>query len=162
MSQTIIKEVIFLIHAVLLGVFITCAYDGFIILRRLIKHNIFMVSLEDMIFWIGCAIAVFCMLYEQNNGVVRWFAVAGAALGMLIYKKTISHMLVKTAVGILARAGTIVAKALHFLLSPVCFLGKKLKAGCSATGKKSSKAGKYLKKKLTAYKKLLKIILCKQ
>ena len=79
----------------MLGVVITFVYDGFLILRRLIKHNMLLISLEDMIFWIACAIGVFYMLYEENNGILRWFAVLGATLGMIAYKASISSFVVK-------------------------------------------------------------------
>lgn len=81
MSQSIIDEVTFLLHSFLMGILITFVYDGFIIMRRLIRHNLFLISVEDLIFWIACAIGVFYMLYEENNGILRWFAVFGAALG---------------------------------------------------------------------------------
>ena len=82
MSPDIVNEVTFLLHSFLLGIAITFAYDGFLILRRLVRHSLFLISLEDMIFWIACAIGVFYMLYEENNGVLRWFAVFGAAIGV--------------------------------------------------------------------------------
>ena len=87
MSQNIINEVTFFLHSFMMGIVITFMYDGFLILRRLIKHSDILVSLEDMVFWIACAIGVFYMLYEENNGILRWFAVFGAALGMIVYKK---------------------------------------------------------------------------
>ena len=90
MSQYIISEVTFFLHSFLLGIVITMAYDGFLILRRLVNHNLLLISLEDMLFWIACAIGVFYMLYEENNGILRWFAVFAATLGMILYKKTVS------------------------------------------------------------------------
>ena len=39
MSGTIVDEVMFLLDSFFLGAVITCVYDGFLILRRLIKHN---------------------------------------------------------------------------------------------------------------------------
>lgn len=162
MSQDIIKEIAFLLNFVLLGVLITFVYDWFLILRRLIRHNIFWISVEDLIFWIGCAVSVFGMLYRLNNGIVRWFAVAGAAVGMLLYKKTISHFLIKIATKILSRVISIAGKIIAVLFKPVRFLAAKTGSGMKKAGKTGHKVGKYLKKKLTAYKKLLKIILCKQ
>ncbi len=162
MSQDIVKEIVFLLNSVLLGILITFVYDWFLILRRLIRHNILWISVEDLIFWIGCAVSVFGMLYQQNNGIVRWFAVAGAAVGMLLYKKTISHFWIKIATKVLAQVINIVGKIIAVLFKPVRFFAAKTRSGVKKAGKKSHKAGKYLKKKLTAYKKLLKIILCKQ
>lgn len=162
MSQDIINEVMFLLHSLLLGIFITFVYDWFLILRRLIKHTILLVSLEDLIFWIACAISIFYMLYEENNGVLRWFAVAGAALGMLIYKKTVSGFFIKTAVGILSRIISIFTKIFGFILRPLHWFSGKIGRGCQTVNGRSVKLGKYLKKKLTEYAKLLKMILCKQ
>lgn len=161
MSQDIIKEVMFLLHSFLMGVMITFVYDGFLILRRLIKHTVLLVSLEDMVFWIACAIGVFYMLYEENNGILRWFAVVGAALGMITYKKTFSPFIIKTASKVLSWIFQLLSKLVRFVLRPAAFLRKKAENGCKAAKRKGGKIGKYMKKKLTEYKKILKIILCK-
>lgn len=165
MSQDIVKEVMFLLHSFLMGVMITFVYDGFLILRRLIKHTVFLVSFEDMIFWIACAIGVFYMLYEENNGILRWFAVVGAALGMITYKKTVSPFIIKTVSGALSWIFQILSKVVGFLLKPAAFLLKKAGKGFRTVKGKGGKIGrhlkKYVKKKLTEYKKVLKIILCK-
>ena len=83
MSQNIVNEITFFLHSLLMGMAISLVYDVFLILRRLIRHNLLMISMEDMIFWIACAIGVFYMLYEENNGILRWFAVFGATIGMI-------------------------------------------------------------------------------
>lgn len=161
MSQNIIAEVVFLFHSFLLGIIITFVYDGFLILRRLIPHNLLLISLEDMIFWIACAIGVFYMLYEENNGILRWFAVFGATLGMLTYKKSISTLFVNVMSTIIGRIFRVFYRILRFLLRPVRFLGQKICRILGASGRKSRKAGKYVKNKLTRGCKLLKITLCK-
>ena len=86
---------IFLLHAFLMGIYITLVYDGLRILRRVIPHRAWAVSLEDLIFWIFCAVQVFGLLYREGNGSLRWFAVLGAGAGMLLYRKTFSPLLVK-------------------------------------------------------------------
>ena len=96
MSQDIIKEITFLGHSLIMGVMLTFLYDWFLIMRRTVKHNIVMLSLEDFLFWVICAVSVFTMLYRENNGTLRWFAVAGAFCGMLLYKKTISLFFIRT------------------------------------------------------------------
>lgn len=162
MSQDIVREVTFLWHSLLLGTVITFVYDWFLILRRLIKHTVLLVSLEDMIFWIACAISIFYMLYEENNGALRWFAVAGTALGMLIYKKTISGLWIQTAVRILSWISGLLTKIFKFIFRPFGFAFRKMGKGCRSVNEKGGKLRKYLKKKLTEYVKLLKMILCKQ
>ena len=55
MSSQIVEETLFLYHAVLLGVFVAVIYDVIRIFRRVIKHNRFFISLEDILYWIFCA-----------------------------------------------------------------------------------------------------------
>ena len=161
MGQNIVDEVTFLGHSFVLGVVITFVYDGFLILRRLIKHNMLLISLEDMIFWIACAIGVFYMLYEENNGILRWFAVLGATLGMIAYKASISSFVVKGISMIIEQVCHVIFCFLRILLGPVRFLGRKLGRFFAFSGRKGKKAGKCVKKKLTGKLKLLKITLCK-
>ena len=162
MSQNIISEVVFFAHSFLLGIVITFVYEGFLVLRRLIRHNLFMISLEDMIFWIACAIGVFYMLCEENNGILRWFAVLGAALGMIAYKESVSRFFVDIMSTIIWNIFHIIHKLLRFLFRPIRFIGKKLRRILGKSARKSRKAGKYMKNKLTRGFKLLKITLCKQ
>ncbi len=159
MSQNIVDEVTFFLHSFLLGAVISFVYDGFIILRRLIKHNLLLISLEDMIFWIACAIGVFYMLYEENNGILRWFAVFGATLGMIAYKKSISSLLVRTVTVMVERIMRVLLTVLRFLLRPVCFVGRKVRGALGISSRKGKKVGRCLKNKLTGRLKLLKITL---
>ena len=149
-------------HSFAMGIIVTFVYDWFVILRRLFRHSMFWISIEDIIFWIGCTFSVFGMLYEENNGMLRWFAVAGATLGMLIYKKTASPFLIKTAVKVFTVLGKVSVALGRRIWKPVGFLLRKAMTGCRKAGKKGAKTGRWMKKKLTVYGKILKMILCKQ
>ncbi|MCM1567958.1 MAG: spore cortex biosynthesis protein YabQ [Roseburia sp.] len=92
-----VSENEFLLHALIMGIFITFVYDILRVFRRVFPHNAFWVSLEDIIFWIYCAEEVFLLMYHESNGNLRWFAVIGALAGMLFYKKCISPLFVKYA-----------------------------------------------------------------
>jgi spore cortex biosynthesis protein YabQ len=161
MSQDIINEVYFLLSSILMGIIITFVYDFFLIWRRLLRHSPFFVSLEDFIFWVACAIAVFYMLYEENDGILRWFAVFGAAMGMLIYKKIIGNHFVKIISTCIEKEIYLIRKVLGFLFKPIIWLLKKLKKFCTDLLKKQRRLAKYTKKKLTVCIKMLKITLCK-
>lgn len=162
MSQNIVNEVSFLLHSFFMGVIITFVYDGFLVLRRLIRHNLFLISVEDLVFWIACAIGVFYMLYEENNGILRWFAVFGAAMGMLAYKLSISPLIVDIVSTIIERIIRIFFHILRFILRPFRFLGGKIFHIYKHSSKKSRKLCKCFKNKLTSRLKLLKITLCKR
>ena len=118
MSQDIINEVYFLAYSVAMGIVITFVYDFILIARQMVKHNLFFVSLEDFLFWAACAVAVFYMLYEENNGILRWFAVFGAAFGMLLYKKIIGMHFVKLLSALIKKEIHIICKIIGFILKP--------------------------------------------
>lgn len=84
MSREIVQELTFFAHSVLMGLVITFVYDWIRVLRRLFKHGAVLTSFEDIVFWLICGLSVFYMLYRENNGTLRWFAVAGAMIGMLL------------------------------------------------------------------------------
>lgn len=89
-----VDENIFLFHAFLLGIFVTFVYDLIRIFRRVVVHNTFFISLEDLIFWIYCGAEVFLLMYHESDGTLRWFAVLGAFAGMFLYRKTAGSILV--------------------------------------------------------------------
>lgn len=155
MSQDIILEVNFFFHSFLLGVLITFLYDWFLILRRMIRHTIFTISLEDFFFWVACALGVFYVLYRENNGILRWFAVFGATVGMLVYKKLCSVFFVPI-------VSDFLLKVYYFLMKPMAFIAKKMAEFLVWLRKKTVLLLKYVKKQLTVQWKLIKIILCKQ
>lgn len=136
MSEEIWREVIFMGQFLALGVAITFLYDILRILRRVIRHGNLLLSFEDLLFWTGCAVSIFYLLYRENNGTLRWFAILGAMVGMLIYKATISRCFVRyTVLGLLK---------VKKLFAPL------------------RKTGRFFKKKLTAFLKVFRMILCKR
>lgn len=155
-------ETIFMLYALLLGIFITFIYDLLRVMRRVIPHNIFWISVEDLIFWGFCAAEVFLLMYHESNGTLRWFAVLGALAGMLIYHQTVSRFLVKYVSLLLRKILGIARKLLKILFKPAAI-------AAGAAGRTAGKAvgqGKrfssFLKKRLTALKKVLKMVLCKK
>jgi spore cortex biosynthesis protein YabQ len=162
MSQDIVQEITFFLHSILVGLVITFIYDWILILRKLVKHGIVLVSIEDFIFWFACGIGVFYMLYRENNGVLRWFAVAGAALGMLLYKIVIKDRFIYI-------MSTCIHKMMWFVFRLIQIVLKPLKCAFSAINrflkfifKKIKKCIQKVKKRLTVCIKMLKIVLCKR
>ena len=122
MSGQIAGEGWFMLHSFLLGAGITLFYDLFRILRRVIPHRTLLLSLEDLIFWVLATAGIFYLLYYENNGMFRWFAVIGAGLGMLLYKKTFSGLLVDFFSFAINAVLSFLAGLAWKLLSPLRFL----------------------------------------
>ena len=57
--------------ALFLGMVLALEYDCIRIFRRVIRHkNIWVMSAEDILYWIYAAVTVFCMTYEVNDGIL--------------------------------------------------------------------------------------------
>lgn len=155
----------FMLYALCMGVFITFVYDILRILRRVFPHKGFLVSLEDMIFWIYCTIKVFLLMYHESNGTLRWFAILGAIAGMLIYMKFVSPFLVEYVSLVMEKILGVMTKAAGFVLRPFVKLGRRLRDKLVRAArrravklqKKRELEQKFLKKKLTYLRKVLKI-----
>lgn len=162
MSSLVISENRFLLCSLLMGITMTFAYDIFRILRRVWVHSRLMISVEDALFWMVTAVSVFYLMHTQSNGKLRWFAVFGALCGMLLYKKTLSKYFVNGASFVLKKVVGVCRKVLVIIGKPFGFcVGKGRKAGDLALcGARRTK--RVLKKRLTAFGKMLKMMLCKQ
>lgn len=159
------NENVFLLHALLMGIFITFIYDILRIIRRVIPHNWFFVSLEDLGFWIYCGAEVFLLMYHESNGSLRWFAVLGALAGMLAYRKLISGVFVKYVSRFLNWLLRILGGILRRIFSPFVSLGRKAGRGTRRAGGEIARAAgrirKRIKNKLTRFLKLFKMNLKK-
>jgi len=153
---------IFLLHTLWTGVLIALVYDGLLVLRKTIPHNAFWLALEDIGFWFFCAIYVFLWLHRESSGTLRWYAVVGALVGMWLYKKTLSGLLLKTGVFVLERLLRILEKLLVVLATPLRLLKRKSKALHTKIRKQRRKILGKCKIKLNSFAKALKIRLCKQ
>ncbi|MBO5371188.1 MAG: spore cortex biosynthesis protein YabQ [Lachnospiraceae bacterium] len=101
-SETIAMEGNLLIISLLFGMLLMLGYDVLRIFRRMVKHGAFLMAVEDGIYWLACAIGIFAMLYQENDGLLRWFVLAGVALGMLMENSWFSPWIIKISVKILS------------------------------------------------------------
>lgn len=161
MSLNILFEVSFLFHSFLMGISITVIYDVLRILRRVILHSLWVVSLEDLLYWIGCSVWIFRMLCRENNGILRWFAVAGAMAGMFLYKKTLGNIFVQYFSLLISYLLHLVEKLFFLILRPLALVLKSAHKRLKKPWKWLKMGIRRLKKKLTEGRKTLKMILCK-
>ena len=148
-----VNENQFLFHAILMGVFITFLYDLLRILRRVIPHHNFWVSVEDLLFWVYCAGEVFLLMHHESNGTLRWFAILGALTGMLLYKKLVSPFLVKYVSLVLQKLTGILVKIGSLMLRPFRAAGR---TSANAANKAVTRTSAWTKHRLRDLKRLLK------
>lgn len=125
-SETIGHEAVFLGISILVGAALFLLYDFLRIFRRVIPHGSFWIGVEDILYWLIYTGVVFVMLYRENDGMVRGFAIGGLVFGMLLYFFLLSRFVVRLNVLIFGTAVRGVMKILHFFFKPVGRIGKKV------------------------------------
>lgn len=142
-SGTILKEAEILWKAFATGVILMLVYDLLRIARKLIPHGIFLISLEDVLFWMSSAVVIFAMLFRENDGCLRAFSIGGVAFGMILYALTLSRYVVKGTVFVLE-------KILYLLLRPFVFLYRLLRRPARAVQRKMLQAARAIRKGICA------------
>lgn len=94
-SEDIHQEILFLLISLALGEGLVVFYDVFRIFRRILPHGVIWISVEDILYWIVCALLVFGMIFQTNDGLVRGFSIGGICIGMLFYNHFVSPFFVK-------------------------------------------------------------------
>ena len=159
MSPFILEEGWFLLYSVLLGIGIAFVYDCLRIGRRVIAHGIFWISLEDLLYWFFVACSFFYLLYRENNGAVRWFAIMGAAAGMLLFKRTLSPVWVRYGSLLLCGVRRMLSRICGLLMKPFRSAGRLMGKAAGRLNRRLRRAARILKKRLTIDCRMTKISL---
>lgn len=69
------------VQACLSGMIVYTGYACIRKLRRVWKHNLVAVAVEDVLFWIAAAIFLFVQIYYTSDGSIRWYFVLGVVIG---------------------------------------------------------------------------------
>jgi spore cortex biosynthesis protein YabQ len=87
------RQIKLFLISLLVGVYAGILYDLIRVLRKLIKHNLFFIQLEDFFYWIIISSGVFFVMLSKNSGEVRSFCIAGSLIGMNIYAILFSKLI---------------------------------------------------------------------
>ena len=93
MSMQIRYEAWLLLLSLLVGGWLMLVYDLFRVLRLMVKHSSCVRGIEDFLFWIFAGVVTFMLLYEQNDGGLRLYAIVGVLVGMSLYDRIVSRFL---------------------------------------------------------------------
>lgn len=134
-SETIGQEALFFGSSILVGAGLFLLYDMLRIFRRIIPHGVLWVGAEDFFYWLICTGVVFVMLYRENDGMVRGFALLGMLFGMAFYYLVCSRCIISVNVRVWKGICGGIYKILRYFLGPplhgikkaVRFLLKRLK-----------------------------------
>lgn len=101
MSEAIRAELMLLFGSLSAGLSLMALYDGLRVFRMLIPHGSWWTGLEDVLYWLYVGFSSFLLLFHQNDGILRWYAILGVLAGMLFYNLTVSRIFL----GVLKKAG---------------------------------------------------------
>lgn len=127
MNDAIMVELRFFCTSVLWGVLLLIFYDVLRIIRRIIIHNGFFIAFEDLIYWVVSSLLIFRMMYRQNNGIIRGFAILAMLLGMILYHSALSELLVDTISGLINRILALIGRLIGIILFPIKWLFGRIK-----------------------------------
>ena len=78
------QEIAVLVSACCTGILVSSVYGVLRIFRRLVRHSLFWISMEDLIYWVWFALYVFMELHRTCSGRIRWYFILGAGLGAYV------------------------------------------------------------------------------
>lgn len=111
-SDGIHQELVFLLISFALGEGLVMLYDVFRIFRKIVPHGVIWISVEDVLYWIVAALLIFGMIFQENDGLIRGFAIGGILLGMLFFNHFVSPFIIRSISGILKKILEILKKGL--------------------------------------------------
>ena len=91
MSLYIQDEAALALMSFLLGAVLMVSYDLLRLFRLLVPHGSLWTGLEDLFYWIYCAVMTFSLLFWENSGVVRGYVIACVFLAMAAYDRIVSR-----------------------------------------------------------------------
>lgn len=147
-SETIGHEAVLFGISILVGAGLFLFYDSLRIFRRILPHGNIAIGVEDFFYWLVCTGTVFVMLYRENDGRVRGFALLGLGIGMLLYYLLLSRYIISIHVLVLKKVLWFLQKVFGRLFGPGLRAGKK--------------GGQFFKKELKKLLRAVRIGLCKR
>lgn len=127
MNEFIMLELKFFLSSFLWGAILFAAYDLLRVYRNVFRHCKFVIAIEDIVFWIIAGILIFRMMYQMNDGTIRYYSIISILIGMKLYQVIFSVRIVILLSAVLLAIKNLIINFLHFLASPLQFVLKKIR-----------------------------------
>ncbi|WP_230397800.1 spore cortex biosynthesis protein YabQ [Novisyntrophococcus fermenticellae] len=119
------RELLLFVKSIWYGALLVLTYDVLKISRNVIRHSSAFVALEDLLFWIFCALFLFARYFQENSGILRGYLGAGVLFGSLACYVSISPYFVRFFTFLFKK----ILKILRIPLNIVKKVIKRLKSG---------------------------------
>ena len=124
---TVKSQLLTFLFGVVIGAVLSLYFDSFRTLRRCFRHNKLAVFLEDILFFIVSAFVAFMFLMARCNGEVRAYVIFSLILGFMLYRITISRLLLPICVFAFRFAARIIKKIGLYISKFISHLTKNAK-----------------------------------
>ncbi len=121
--------------AIVLGFLLGFYYEIFRFLRLAFPHPNWLVFLEDLGFFLPVTPTLIFFHYALNDGILRWFSLAGCVLGFCLYLGTVGKLLLRFSEGILFCIKTVLKGIFWLFFRPIGIVFKKITNCLYAKGK---------------------------
>ena len=86
-------ELEYVFAMILYGVVVSFSYHILLFIRTLFFHTKEFVDAQDILFLSGAGFFFFFVMYEKNNGILRWYAFVGFLVGIYCYINSFGKIL---------------------------------------------------------------------
>ena len=91
MELPIQGQLLLFLYSFLLGLSFGAYYDIFRVCRLFFGNNKITVFIQDLFYFLSCAVAAFIFIFILNRGEVRFFVVISIMIGGLVYYLTLGR-----------------------------------------------------------------------
>lgn len=89
-------QIFYFLYTAIAGIIIGIMFDIYRILRGFNHPNKFITAISDLLFWVLAAIVIFIFFSLTNNGELRYYTFMGIIIGLFLYFKLFSRVIIKT------------------------------------------------------------------
>lgn len=115
------------INLFILGVFIGILSDMFTVKRRLFLNNTIVCFFDDIVLVFISGFLFLVCVFITNNGILRWYEFFSCALGLFLYKITVSKVILSLFLRIADALQNIVKRIILFIIKCLKLMSKPLK-----------------------------------
>ena len=123
MQEAVLGQLYFFLGAVWFGACLLLVYDGIRSFRIVFRHKLWIVSVEDVLYWIFVGFLCFRFLCWYNWGELRGFFFLGLIIGMAVYYILISPKVLEGLVFLLHNIRRVFGKIFRIIRHPFAKAG---------------------------------------
>ena len=119
MGVYLADQTLVFLQSILAGALLGVLYDLFRISRVAFTTPSGIIFVEDIVYFLVCAMTTFLFFLSVNEGVVRFFLLAGETIGWVLYHFTLGSVVMKVSKVIIACIRAVLHFIIHYIFLPI-------------------------------------------